>query len=130
MEIIFKTEELLMSTMIDLSVFKQDDIEIKSLNGTIYTIPGNFTTEFYLSLYNAQMKIEKINKKNEFESYLQIMKEIALEIIKLDTSKSVTMETINSEFNDIKVLEALLGIIMKQSSEISNNPNLQSPTSN
>lgn len=28
--------------IIDLSVYKKEDLEIKSLKGTTYTIPGNF----------------------------------------------------------------------------------------
>ena len=114
--------------IIDLSVLKKDDLIIKSLEGTEYKIKGNFSTEFYLELYNAYQKIQKVGKGN-FEKQLQLLKETVLSIIKMDNSKSPTIDTINSEFNDFKALEMCLSATMAYANSIVNDPNSNSPAS-
>ena len=114
--------------IIDLSVFKKEDLVIKSLTGEAYRIPGNFSTEFYINLYDAYNKVQKLTKK-DFSQAVKAMKDIALEIIKLDKSKNPTIETIEEQFDDMTVLQLLIGEMMKYADEVTNDPNSQSPTS-
>ena len=97
---------------IDLSALKQDDVEIVSLTGTVYTIPGNFSTELFLNLYDTYDEVKKL-KETDFREAFAIMKKWALEIISMDKTKKVTMKTIDQEFNDFKVLEMLLTQMMQ-----------------
>jgi len=115
--------------IIDLSVLKKEDLTVKSLKGTEFNIPGNFSTEFYLNLYDVYTRVNKV-KATDYKASIKLLKEIALEIIKLDTSKEVSMGTINEEFNDFGVLQMLLVETMKHANEITNDPNSKSPTSN
>lgn len=105
-----------MANIIDLTSFKKEDLVIKSMNGTEYTIPGNFASEFFVKLYKTKTNVNKL-KNDEFEKAFTILKEWTLELISMDKSKEVTMETINNEFNDFKVLEMLLSSIMKYANE-------------
>lgn len=101
-----------MANLIDLSGYKKEDIIIKSLTGTEYTIPGNFASEFFIKIYKTKTNVNKL-KEQEFEKAFQILKEWTLELISLDKTKTVSMETIENEFNDFKVLEILLTNIMQ-----------------
>lgn len=114
--------------VIDLSIYRKDDLEIKSLKGNIYTIPGNFSTEFYINLYDKYQKIQSKKKKDEAKEYMQIAKDLALDILKLDKSKNVTMETIENEFDDLNVLIALISEIITYANDINNDPLQVSPT--
>ncbi len=107
--------------IIDLSVYKKEDLEIKSLKGTTYTIPGNFSTDFYINLLDKYQKLDA--KKNSSPAeYIKIAKDFALEILSLDKTKTITSELIEEEFNDINVLRALLTGVMNYANEISNDP--------
>lgn len=117
-----------MPNIIDLSVFLKDDLTIKSLTGEEYHIPGNFSTEFYLKLYNSYGKLNEL--QSDYNKATEFMKTVALSIIQLDHSKSPTMETINEQFNDFNVLKALIEQTMKYADELTNDPNSKSPTSN
>jgi len=120
--------------IIDLSVFRKDNLTIKSLTGEEYIIPGNVPTEFYILIYDYYDKIQKSKKKDitkqEFSDTMNLLKDVALEIIKLDQTKEVTMDTINKQFNDIHVLELLLGEVMKHVNEVTQSPSSESLTSN
>lgn len=118
-----------MAKIIDLSVFQKEDLVVKSLTGEEYHIPGNISTEFYLYFYNQYDKIQKLNKSDPNQS-IQFLKEFALEIIKLDESKSPTMETIDTQFKGFNVLMALVSNVMEYINEITSDPNSKSPTSN
>lgn len=118
--------------IVDLSVFRKEDMKVISLTGEEYIIPGNVSTEFYIALYDAYQQIIKTQKEDEenFDLYLNLLKEIDLQILKLDTSKNCTMDTINTQFNDLNVLRALLDATMKHVNEATSDPNSSSPTSN
>ncbi len=113
--------------IIDLSVYKKDDLVITSLTGEEYHIPGNFSTEFYVYLYDSYNKVQKLTK-NDFSKAVVAMKGIALEIIKLDKSKEPTMETIEQQFDDFRCLQMLISEMMKYANEVANDPNSESPT--
>ncbi|MEA4921388.1 MAG: hypothetical protein VB078_10785 [Clostridiaceae bacterium] len=117
-----------MAQIIDLSVFQKEDLVIKSLTGEEYHIPGNFSTEFYLYLYNAFTKIQK-QKQEDYTEALNLLKSVALEIIKLDKSKNVSMDTIKEQFDDFNVLQALIGQTMQYANEVVSDPTTGSPTS-
>ena len=101
---------------IDLSGFYKEDIEIISLTGTTYTIPGNFSSELFVNLYDTYDELKKLKNKDVKRAF-QMMKEWALAIIALDKSKDVSMETVEREFNDFRVLEALLTNLMSMANE-------------
>lgn len=116
-----------MANIIDLSVYRKEPITIKSLTGDEYNIEGNFSTEFYLYLYDTYSKIQKL-QKDDYKKALEVMKELVLEIIKLDRSKSPTKETIKEQFNDFNALMAMISGVMKYANEITSDPNSESPT--
>jgi hypothetical protein len=102
-----------MANLIDLSEYKKEDTIIKSLNGTEYIIPGNFSSEYFVKLYKTKNDINKLKKGEDIEKAFQLLKTWAFELISMDKSKTVTMDTIDNEFNDFKVLEILLTSIMQ-----------------
>lgn len=105
---------------IDLSSLRQDDIEIVSLTGTVYTIPGNFSTELFLKLYETYDQVKTL-KETDYREAFNLLKRWALEIIMMDKSKKPTMKTIESEFNDLRVLELLLTQMMQYANADSGN---------
>ena len=104
---------------IDLSSLKRDDIEIVSLTGTVYTIPGNFSTELFMRLYDTYDQVKKL-KEEDYREAFEVMKRWALDIVSLDKTKKVTMKTIETEFNDLRVLELLLTSMMQYANADSN----------
>lgn len=118
-----------MSRIIDLSAIHPDDIVIKLKNDT-YTIPATISVNYIT-------KIMKLNEKKaaikDSVEYFDVLKEIALTILSLDTSKKVTMKTIETELDDMKLLIALPQLFDEQMTKaitesIPQNPNAKSPT--
>lgn len=101
---------------IDLSGLKKEDIEIVSLTGNTYTIPGNFSSELFINLYETYDELKKLKSK-DIKRAFEMMKEWALAIISMDKSKHVSMETVEREFNDFKVLEMLLTNLLSMANE-------------
>lgn len=101
---------------IDLSGLYREDIEIVSLTGNTYTIPGNFASELFVNLYDTYGELKELKSK-DIKRAFELMKEWALTIISMDKSKQVSMETIEREFNDFKVLEMLLTNLLKMANE-------------
>lgn len=101
---------------IDLSGFHKDDIEIVSLTGNTYTIPGNFSSELFVNLYDTYAELKKLKAK-DIKRAFELLKEWTLTIISMDKSKEVSMETIDREFNDFKVLEMLLTNLLQMANE-------------
>ena len=102
--------------VIDLSGFRKEDIEIVSLTGTKYTIPGNFSSELFINLYDTYGELKQL-KTRDVKQAFQLLKEWALAIISLDKSQTSTMETVEREFNDFRVLEQLLTQLMQYANE-------------
>ncbi|MBE7004168.1 MAG: hypothetical protein E7425_07785 [Ruminococcaceae bacterium] len=101
---------------IDLSGLKKDDIEIVSLTGHTYTIPGNFSSELFIELYKTYDELKAL-KNTDIERAFAMLKEWALAIISMDKSQQVSMETVEREFNDFKVLEMLLTNLLKMAND-------------
>lgn len=120
--------------IIDLSLLKKDDFSIKTMTGEEYNIDGNFTTEFFLTLYDAYEKVQATIKKNDIRAATELMKEIVVEILNLDPSlkEPVTKETLKAQkIDNFETLQVLLTATMQQANDIStNNPLSESPTSN
>ena len=53
-----------MARIIDLSTLKKEDIEIVSLKGITYTIPGNFASEYMVKIYKTQEEVKKLKEPN------------------------------------------------------------------
>ena len=119
-----------MANLIDLSIYRKDPIVIKSLTGEEYTIDGNFSTDFYINLWAMYDKMQSL-KSDDYTTSITLVKQMALEIIKLDTTKdpAPTMDTINEQFNDVKALTALVQGVMAAANEAVENPTSKSPKS-
>lgn len=110
--------------IVDLSLLKKEDFVIKAITGEEYHIDGNFTTEFYLSLYDSYQEVQKSLKATDIRSATQLLKEIVLNILKLDGTKEVTMETLKQQkFDSFDVLQYVLSETMKQANKVAQNPN-------
>lgn len=105
-----------MARKIDLSSLKKEDVDIVSLTGTTYTIPGNFSSELFVSLYDTYAELKEL-KENDIKRAFEMLKGWALAIISMDKSKDVTMETVEREFNDFRVLEMLLTNLLQMANE-------------
>lgn len=117
--------------IIDLPLLKKDKFTIKAMTGEEYVIDGNFSTDFYLTLYDAYQKVQNTIKKNDIREATQLLKEIVLAILKLDSTKEVTMETLKQQkFDSFEVLQAVLAGTMEQANKVTSDPNSKSPTSN
>lgn len=101
---------------IDLSTLYKEDIDIVSLTGTTYTIPGNFSSEFFVNLYDTYAELKKLKGKDVKRAF-EMLKEWTLTVISMDKTKEVTMETVDREFNDIRVLEMLLTNLLSAANE-------------
>ena len=101
---------------IDLSGLYKEDIEIVSLTGNTYTIPGNFSSELFVNLYETYEELKAL-KDTDIKRAFEMLKEWALAIISMDKSQQVSMETVEREFNDFKVLEMLLTNLLKMANE-------------
>lgn len=101
---------------IDLSGLYKEDIEIVSLTGTTYIIPGNFSSELFVNLYDTYAELKKLKAK-DIKRAFEMMKRWALAIISMDKSKDVSMETVEQEFNDFRVLEMLLTNLLSMANE-------------
>lgn len=110
-----------MANIIDLSVFKKEPLTIESMTGETYTIDGNFSTDFYIYLMSAYDKSQALKEK-DYKASVALMKEIALEIIKLDKSKKPTMATIDEQFNDFRALMALVKGVMEYAGKEADSP--------
>lgn len=101
---------------IDLSGLKKEDIEIVSLTGNTYTIPGNFSSELFVNLYETYEELKAL-KATDIKRAFEMLKKWALAIISMDKSQHVSMETVEREFNDFKVLELLLTNLLEMANE-------------
>ena len=117
-----------MANIIDLRVYKKEPLTIESMTGETYTIDGNFSTDFYIYLMSAYEKSQALKNK-DYKASIALMKDIALEILKLDKGKKPTMATIDEQFNDFRALMALVKGVMDYAGNEANDPLSESPKS-
>lgn len=137
---------------LNTAIFRKEDFTFESLNGTIYTVSGHLSTDFYLFMMDTLNTIQMIEEqeKQAVEAYnnlpekdksvsewnklkkLQLtnqasiitrLKEFAFRLASLDKSKEVTAETIATEFDNYELLAVLFGKVMTLLSDTVNNPN-------
>lgn len=115
--------------IVDLSLLKKEDFTIKMPTGEEYTIDGNFTTEFYLDLYDSYQKVNDL-VKDDIHSAVKLLKEIVVKILSLDVNKEVTTETLKKhKIDNFEMLQSVLIAAMEQANEVTSDPNSKSPTS-
>jgi hypothetical protein len=107
-----------MSKIIDLAAFQPEPLEIKFPNGNVYTLPATISVEYMTKLMALQEKVKKV--KSDIEN-INILQQIAVEILSLDKTKTVTIETVKSELDDIKLLSMLPKIFHDYINENANN---------
>lgn len=112
-----------MSKIIDLSVLVHEPLIFKDIKGEEYKIPGEMDLDFMLKLNAYQEKIKKV--KNDEES-IQLGRQMMVDILSLDKSKSITMDLIKDRFNDIRYMKIIIEETMKFINEIVKDPNLNS----
>lgn len=96
-----------MSKYIDLAALQPEPLEIRMPSGTVYNIPATVSVKYITKLMSLQAKAEKI--KNQAD-YIPILQEIAFEILSLDKSKDVTLDTVYEELDDMRMLNTLLQV--------------------
>lgn len=102
----------------DATQYKKPDIEIKDLNGKVYKISGNFSSEFSAKLL---AKIDEINgikgmakDVKNFPEIFSISKDFCVDIINCNIDGiTYTWDDIKTGFNDVNVLYNLMGYISR-----------------
>lgn len=102
----------------DATRYKKPDITIKDLNGTVYTINGNFSTAFAAEIAKTSKKVDEIRKGSDvleqFPDLFDLLRGWCLSLLNLNTEgKIYTMEDVKRGFDDIYVLFNLLSYITK-----------------
>lgn len=116
--------------IVDLSLLKKEDFVIKTMTGEEYHIDGNFSTEFFLTLYDAYEKVQATIKSKDIRAATELMKDIVVEILKLDPNKEVTRDTLKEQkIDSFEILQYILTATMQQANEVANDPNSESLTS-
>lgn len=121
-----------MAQILDLSTFKQENIEITATTGEKYIIPGNsITTDFVITFQKLAQDIGKAEKAQDYKKSLEILKEGVLSILKLDpTKQDITLDTLREQqFNSVPMLMAVLNFMSEAIKNISSSPLSQSPKS-
>lgn len=109
--------------IVDLSLLKKDDFIIKTMTGEEYNIDGNFTTDFFLTLYDAYEKVQTTMGKKDVHAATELLKDIVIEILNLDPNKEVTRETLKEQkIDSFEVLQYLLKSTMEQANEVTKHP--------
>ena len=118
--------------IVDLSLLKKEDIQIKAVTGEEYNIDGNFSTEFYLALYDAYETVQEASAKQDIHKATSLLKDIVLAILRLDPMKQdITLDTLREQkFDSFEVLQAVLAVAMEAANKAITDPNSQSPKSN
>lgn len=102
----------------DAMQYKKPDIDIRDMNGKIYTINGNFSTEFAAKIMHTFESLEKVkDQTNWIKDYPEIynaLKEWALELINRNIDGvEYTMKDVELGFGDIIVLQKLIEFIFE-----------------
>lgn len=117
-----------MAKIIDLSAICPEPIVVK-LPNDIYTIPATISVAYMTKIMKLQEQISNVTDKSE---YFSILKELAVAILSLDKSKTVTMETVETELDDTTLLIALPKLFNEKMTEaisesVPVNPNATTP---
>lgn len=118
-----------MAKIIDLSVIQQEPLIFKIPNGDEFTIPGEVSTNFVTKIFKLY---NDMNKQNiDDMQMIKIMKEIVVEILKLDKEnrEKVNIKYIDEHLDDVRYLKLIVESMMKHITEIQQNENLNSPQS-
>lgn len=112
--------------IIDLGLLVKEPLIFKDVQGDLYTIPGNISTKLYIKLTKLCEDIKTI--KGEEEGFTKLQ-EIVVEILSLDKSKTIDVEFVKDRFDDLRYLQVIVNEMMKHISEITTDPNSNSPDS-
>lgn len=108
---------------IDLSLFSNENLVIKSLRKKEYKIKKNISVALSIGILNA---IENLSKHTrDSEEYAEILENITHEIISKDQANFV--EYIKADFDSIEAQENLFLIMYSELCELANNPILKMP---
>lgn len=113
-----------MSNIIDLSVLIQEPIIFKMpKNGDVFEIPGEIDTGFTIKMFKYSKDMQNVTDDLQAVDKL---KQMVLDILKLDESKEVGMEYIDKNLKDIRYLKLIVEKTMDHIRNISQDPNLES----
>lgn len=121
-----------MAQILDLSIFKPENIQIMAQTGEEYNIPGNsITTDFVLAFQSKAQDIAAAENAQDYQKAMDLLKEGVLSILKLDpTKQDITIDTLlEQQFDSIPMLMAVLNFIGKAIKNISSSPLPKSPKS-
>ncbi|MCI1964524.1 MAG: hypothetical protein LKJ17_00075 [Oscillospiraceae bacterium] len=96
-----------MSEIIDLTAFEPEPLSIKMKSGMVYNIPASISVQLMTKIMNLQKKAKEVKDPTETFTVLFNM---AFEILSLDKSKTVTMDTVRAEFDDLIILRKFINI--------------------
>lgn len=83
-----------------------------------FNLDTNFSVRFFMQLAVTQ---QELNKQNvETDKIVQLLKNIAVEILNLDESKNITLQYINDYFDDFHLLKSLYNIVLRYSNNLFN----------
>lgn len=96
----------------DATQYIKPEINIKDMNGKVYTISGNFSTIFTEELVKAAKKVEEILKNDDVElrysESLAYLKNWCLLLLNQNVNgEKYTMEDVERGFNDVVILRKL-----------------------
>ena len=96
----------------DATQYIKPEINIKDMNGKVYTISGNFSTIFTEELVKAAKKVEEILKNDDVElrysESLAYLKNWCLLLLNQNVNgEKYKMEDVERGFNDVVILRKL-----------------------
>ena len=96
----------------DATQYIKPEINIKDMNGKVYTISGNFSTIFTEELVKAAKKVEEILKNDDvglrYSESLAYLKNWCLLLLNQNVNgEKYTMEDVERGFNDVVILRKL-----------------------
>ena len=96
----------------DATQYIKPEINIKDMNGKVYTISGNFSTIFTEELVKAAKKVEEILKNDDVElrysESLAYLKNWCLLLLNQNVNgEKYKMEDVECGFNDVVILRKL-----------------------
>ncbi|MDF1496341.1 hypothetical protein [Caproiciproducens sp. CPB-2] len=93
-----------MAEIIDLCALQPESLDIKLPSGTVYKIPASLTVEKMVKLENLQ---KKTNVCKSLQDATTVLQNFAFEILSLDKTKEITMDTVRTELSDLVLLRCL-----------------------